>query len=69
MDQFQIVSQPKRMKVSLYNHQLTSIYNMEKLEYNTRINVDNLQEIKTRIGILSDLTGYGKTLSILGMTI
>ena len=67
MDQFQIVSQPKRMKVSLYNHQLTSIYNMEKLEYNTRINVDNLQEIKTRIGILSDLTGYGKTLSILGL--
>ena len=67
MDQFQIVSQPKRMKVSLYKHQLTSIYNMEKLEYNAKINVDNLEEIKTRIGILSDLTGYGKTLSVLGL--
>lgn len=69
MDQYQypIVSQPKRMEVSLYKHQLTSIYNMEKLEYNSKINVDNLEEIKTRIGILSDLTGYGKTLSVLGL--
>ena len=40
---------------------------MEKLEYNAKINVDNLEEIKTRIGILSDLTGYGKTLSVLGL--
>jgi hypothetical protein len=40
---------------------------MEKLEENKKIKIDNFTEIETRVGILSDLTGYGKTLSILGL--
>jgi hypothetical protein len=67
MDNYSLVSQPKRLKVSLYPHQLTSIFRMEELERNQKIAVNNLEEIKTRIGILSDLTGYGKTLSVLGL--
>lgn len=67
LEEFPIVPQPKRIKVSLYRHQLTSIYNMEKLEANCRIKICNLEELNTRIGILSDLTGYGKTFSVLGL--
>lgn len=64
---FPMVSQPKRIKTSLFKHQLTSIYNMEKIETEKRINISNMENISTRVGILSDLTGYGKTLSILGL--
>jgi hypothetical protein len=66
-EEFPIVPQPKRINLPLYRHQLTSIYNMEKLEANCRIKICNLEELNTRIGILSDLTGYGKTFSILGL--
>jgi len=66
-EKYPIVSQPKRINVSLYKHQLTSIYNMEKLEEKKKIKICNFEDIESRVGILSDLTGYGKTLSILGL--
>ena len=66
-ESYPVVNQPKRIKVNLFNHQLTSIFHMENLEYNLKIKLTNLEEIETRIGVLSDLTGYGKTFSILGL--
>ena len=60
------VNQPPNFSVKLFNHQLASIYNMEKLENNTIITTRD--EIKdTKIGINADITGYGKTLSMIGL--
>ena len=60
------VNQPPNFSVKLFTHQLTSIYNMEKLENNSIINTrDEIKE--TKIGINADITGYGKTLSMIGL--
>lgn len=64
---YPLVVQPQRININLYKHQLTSIYNMEKLEDEKMIKLSNTELVNTRIGILADLTGYGKTLSILGL--
>jgi SNF2 family DNA or RNA helicase len=60
-------NQPPDFEVKLFNHQLASIYNMEQLENNPVI-TSNCNEVKdTRIGINADITGYGKTLSMIGL--
>jgi len=56
----QMVHQPENLKISLYNHQLASIYNMEKLESDNII-CSNTKEFKeTKIGVNSDISGFGK---------
>jgi len=63
-----IVSNPKKLKINLFRHQLASIYAMEKLEEEKK--VEHLDCIKeTRIGINADYTGYGKTLSMIGLIV
>lgn len=47
------------MSVTLYPHQLSNIKSMREAEQPS-------ETLKTRIGVLSDPTGYGKTLSVLG---
>lgn len=60
------VPQPKDMKITLFPHQLTSVYNMEKLEKDQRIEeYDQISE--TRLGINADPTGYGKTLGMIAL--
>lgn len=54
------------MKRSLFPHQLKNIYIMEKLEEKRKVKIPN-GYIKTKLGILSDKTGYGKTASMLGL--
>ena len=61
-----MVKQPANMTAVLYPHQLASIYNMEKLEINSVIE-KNDHIIHTKIGVNADLTGYGKTLSMIGL--
>ncbi len=61
------VPQPVHIRTGLFYHQLVSIYNMENLETNNTIWVDDTVYIKTRVGILADMPGYGKTLSMLGL--
>ena len=100
------VTQPITYKTSLFPHQLTAIYMMEKREKEKKIIIyeneqnntqtfDSMQylsrdmffdigntlsnneysvfqnnfEINTNVGIYSDITGYGKTISIIGMLI
>jgi len=53
--------------VPLYKHQKKSIRDMEQLEKKGKVVIDSETYIETRIGILSDLPGYGKTLSVLGL--
>lgn len=63
-----MVSQPKNMWTKLFPHQLTSIYRMEKMEREKTVERDNTSAItQTRLGINSDQTGYGKTLSMIGL--
>jgi len=61
-----LVSQPKNMKVALFPHQLASIYKMENLEINNVLEKENYVK-ETKIGVNADLTGFGKTLSMLGL--
>lgn len=67
MDEYPIVRQPPNMKINLFSHQLTSIYNMEKIERERKIIVNDDTFIETQIGVFADRTGYGKTLSIIGL--
>jgi len=61
-----IVSQPQNLQINLFRHQLSSIYLMEKLENEKQVEQkDCIKE--TRLGINADYTGYGKTLSMIGL--
>lgn len=65
-----MVSQPVGLKVKLYPHQLSSIYKMEQLETNNIIDTENENCIKqTKIAINADLTGFGKTLAMIGLMV
>ena len=55
------------IKISLFPHQQQSIIDMEKLEKNPIITINSENKIETHLGCLSDLPGYGKSLSILGL--
>jgi hypothetical protein len=57
-----MVTQPENFRTNLFRHQLASIYNMEKLEREQVVTIDENTKMKTNIGILADLTGYGKCL-------
>ena len=64
------VLQPPNISIQLYRHQLVSIYRMEQLELNQKIikkkkNIIIQQDCS--IGVNSDKTGYGKTLSMIGL--
>ena len=61
-----MVFQPHQINVSLYPHQLASIYKMEKLETDNNIIKEGYTK-STKIGINADMSGFGKTLSMLGL--
>jgi hypothetical protein len=71
MQEYKMVKQPEDMNIKLFPHQLKSIYDMEKLERTRKIKflIDNFHEIdiETRVGILGDIPGYGKSFSIVGL--
>jgi len=61
-----MVSQPHEINVKLFPHQLSSIYKMEKLENDNNIIKEGYTK-NTKIGINADISGFGKTLSMLGL--
>lgn len=63
------VSQPKGLNISLFPHQLASIYKMEMLETEKLIETSQGIFKETRLGINADQTGYGKTLSMIGLIV
>jgi len=65
-DNIPLVKQPKNLSKILFKHQLSSIYQMEKLEREKNVECNNGFK-QTRIGINADTTGYGKTLSMIGL--
>ena len=58
-ENIQMISQPKQIKVPLFQHQLASIYQMEKRESEQKV-VNNNSVIETNISVYADKTGYGK---------
>lgn len=65
-DNIPLVSQPHNLKKSLFKHQLASIYQMETLEREKMVQFTwGVKE--TRLGFNADITGYGKTLSMIGL--
>jgi hypothetical protein len=67
-DNIAFVSQPDNMKITLFRHQLASIYKMEELEREQIIQGDNFVK-ESKIGINADIAGYGKTYSMIGLIV
>lgn len=66
MENIQTVPQPENIKINLFPHQLASIFKMEKLEREQK--VQSQRHVKhTKIGVNANFPGYGKTLSMLGL--
>ena len=65
-DDVPMVTQPSNLKTPLFKHQLASIYAMESLEREKVIEQGNVIR-ETRLGVNGDPTGYGKTLSMIGL--
>ena len=62
------IEQPSTLKIILKQHQLSLIYKCRELENSSidSYNIDGIN-IKTKFGIMGDIVGSGKTLSILGL--
>ena len=67
--EYPIVPQPENFRRSLFDHQKTSIHEMEKLEKERVININSVYNLETNFGIQSDPTGYGKTASMVGLIV
>jgi hypothetical protein len=61
------IIQPISINVPLFLHQLKSIEEMDNLEREKEIVLNTTIYINTKLGVLSDLPGYGKSLSVLGL--
>lgn len=62
------IEQPHRMKIQLKQHQLALIHKCRQLEKSsTEPYIVGSLNIKTRFGIIGDVVGSGKTLSVLGL--
>lgn len=61
------IMQPEHINIPLFLHQLKSIEEMQKIESNKEIELLGGMYITTKLGVLGDLPGYGKTLSMLGL--
>ena len=61
------VLQPKDINIPLYLHQLKSIKEMATMEIDKHICLSSTKYIRTNIGALSDLPGYGKSFTVLGL--
>lgn len=63
------IEQPDNIGVNLFIHQLASVYSMEKLEKDKFVLNRNNRKIHTDIGINADITGYGKTISMVALVL
>jgi hypothetical protein len=61
------IVQPASINVPLFLHQLKSIEDMDNLEREKEVILNTTIYINTKLGVLADLPGYGKSLSMLGL--
>lgn len=64
-----LVEQPRNLNINLYRHQLASIYNMENIEEKKIIVSEPNVYKEIDIGILADIQGYGKTISVIALIV
>jgi hypothetical protein len=65
INDFDKVKQPSNLKIKLFNHQLTSIHNLEQFELNEGVSKGDYH-LNSRVCVLADKPGAGKSLSIVG---
>ena len=65
-DTYKRIEQPEHLKISLFSHQLVSIYNMEEFERVRKVKFEK-NFFMTDFGILGDIPGYGKSFSIVSL--
>ena len=68
IDSISLVSQPENLRRTLFPHQISLIYKMEKLEVEKVVELGGIKK-ETIIGINSEMTGYGKTMSMIGLIV
>ena len=68
MESITLVPQPENLRRTLFPHQLSLIYKMEKLEVEKVVELGGIKK-ETLIGINSEMTGYGKTMSMIGLIV
>lgn len=61
-----ISSQPKGLRIKLFTHQLQNIARMERLERKNKLIFYDVNK-ETKLGLLTDKTGYGKSFCIIGL--
>jgi hypothetical protein len=61
------IDQPEELHVKLFPHQKTSVWNMEKMEREMKVDHPYTRETRTRIGVFGDIPGYGKSFSIVAL--
>jgi SNF2 family DNA or RNA helicase len=66
-DAYPKIEQPEDLQITLFPHQLVSVYNMEELERVRRIKYGENNFYWCDFGILGDIPGYGKSLSIVAL--
>lgn len=62
-----MISQPQDFDINLYPHQRAIVHKMESREKDQTLIISDDTIIDMNIGINSDLTGYGKTISMLAL--
>jgi SNF2 family DNA or RNA helicase len=62
-----LLSQPENININLFLHQLKSIDDMDRIEREKEIELHPSIYVSTKVGVLADLPGYGKSLSMLGL--
>lgn len=66
-DELPRIGQPDELSIDLFPHQCVSVYWMEQLERVQRVKLDADGEMITSFGVLGDMPGYGKSLSIVAL--
>lgn len=67
-DGYPRIEQPSELSIKLFPHQLVTVYNMEQLERLRKIKYNtNHSFLMTDFGILGDIPGYGKSLSVVSL--
>lgn len=68
MEDIPMIEQPDDLKINLFPHQLAIVYSMEKLEQDKFVKRHNVKTF-TDMGICADITGYGKTVSVIALIV
>ena len=66
IENIQMIPQPENLRKNLFPHQLSLVFKMEKLEHDKCICVNGYKK-ETLMGINSEMTGYGKTMSMIAL--